>query len=63
MNSRPQLSETPMNTSMPTWIMRRTLTRSAMTPATPESSRNGTQWAMTAKPASAGEWNFWNSTQ
>jgi hypothetical protein len=32
-------------------------------PAYTEKSRNGTQWLMTANPASIGEWNAWKMTQ
>ena len=28
-----------------------------------ENNRNGSQCETTAKPPSAGEWNFWNTTQ
>ena len=28
-----------------------------------ENTRNGNQCDTTAKPANAGEWNFWNSIQ
>ena len=37
--------------------------RSARAPAWTENRRNGTQWLMTAKPASVGEWNAWKMTQ
>ena len=32
-------------------------------PEATENSRNGSQCETMAKPASAGEWNFWNTTQ
>ncbi len=35
----------------------------ASPPTATEKNRNGSQCDSTAKPASAGEWNFWNTTQ
>ena len=52
-----------MNSTMPAWMMRRGSNRSASAPAATEKIRNGSQCDSTAKPASAGEWNFWNTTQ
>ncbi len=57
-NSTPQPIDTAMNTAMPSWMMRRGSWRSARPPDQRAKSRNGTQCEMTAKPASAGEWNF-----
>jgi len=37
--------------------------RSARAPVYTEKTRNGTQWLMTAKPASVGEWNDSKMTQ
>ena len=48
---------------MPLWIMRRGSTRSASPPTATENSRNGSQCEITAKPPSAGDWNFWNAIQ
>ena len=47
-----------MNRACAAWIRRRQSYRSASDPKYTENSRNGTQWLMTSKPASAGEWNF-----
>ena len=52
-----------MKSSMPHWMIRRGSNRSASAPTATENSRNGSQCDSTAKPASAGEWNFWNTTQ
>ena len=52
-----------MKSSIPHWMMRRGSNRSASEPTATENSRNGSQCDSTAKPASAGEWNFWNTTQ
>ncbi len=52
-----------MKSSMPTWMMRRGSKRSASAPEYTENSRNGSQCESTAKPASAGDWNFWNIIQ
>jgi hypothetical protein len=43
--------------------MRRGSKRSASAPLATENTRNGNQCETTAKPANAGEWNFWNSIQ
>ena len=48
---------------MPIWMRRRGSKRSASAPDQIEKKRNGTQCEMTAKPASAGDWNFWNMIQ
>ena len=48
---------------MPSWISRRGSTRSASAPTGTEKNRNGSQCDTTANPPSAGEWNFWNTTQ
>ena len=52
-----------MNSAMPHWMRRRGSKRSASAPATTENNRNGSQWDTTAKPARAGDWNFWNTIQ
>ena len=52
-----------MNSTMPTWMMRRGSKRSASAPDQTENNRNGSQCEITAKPPSAGEWNFWNIIQ
>ena len=52
-----------MKSSIPHWMIRRGSNRSASEPTATENSRNGSQCDSTAKPASAGEWNFWNTTQ
>ncbi len=57
-NKMPQPSEQSMNSSMPNWMMRRASKRSASAPDQIENNRNGSQCEITAKPPSAGEWNF-----
>ncbi len=57
-NSTPQPSEHSMNSSMPNWMIRRESKRSVSAPDQIENNRNGSQCEITAKPASAGEWNF-----
>ena len=52
-----------MNSTCAPWISRRQSYRSASEPKYTENSKNGTQWLMTSKPVSAGEWNFCHSTQ
>ncbi len=52
-----------MNSTMPIWISRRGSKRSPSAPAATENSRYGNQCEMTAKPPSAGEWNFCHMTQ
>ena len=52
-----------MNSAMPAWMMRRGSARSLSAPTGTEKNRNGSQCDSTAKPPSAGEWNFWYSTQ
>jgi hypothetical protein len=44
-------------------MMRRGSTRSVSAPTATENRRNGSQCDTTANPASAGERNFWNTTQ
>ena len=44
-----------MNSSMPSWMMRRGSKRSASAPEYTEKKRNGSQCDSTAKPPSAGE--------
>ena len=56
-NMMPQLTDTPMYISIPTWMSLRMSKRSANPPLTPASSRKGIQCDMTANPPSAGEWN------
>ena len=52
-----------MNSPWPAWMSLRQSYRSASDPVYTENRRNGTQWLMTAKPASVGEWNAWKMTQ
>ena len=52
-----------MKSSAPAWMMRRESKRSLRAPTGTENARNGSQCETTAKPPSAGEWNFWNITQ
>ncbi len=54
----PQPSEAVMNSAIPIWIRRRGSKRSDRAPAGTANSRNGSQCDTTAKPPSAGEWNF-----
>jgi hypothetical protein len=63
MKKMPHPADATMNSSIPHWMMRRGSNRSASPPTATENSRNGSQCDSTAKPASAGEWNFWNTTQ
>ncbi len=63
MKKNPHPADATMNSSIPHWMMRRGSNRSASAPTATENSRNGSQCDSTAKPASAGEWNFWNTTQ
>ncbi|GMA86487.1 hypothetical protein GCM10025868_17370 [Angustibacter aerolatus] len=62
-NSTPQATETSMNSACAAWMTRRQSCRSASDPNHTEQSRNGTQWLITWKPVSAGEWNVCHSTQ
>jgi len=62
-NSRPHATDTSAKMVVPIWICRRGSWRSAAAPEAIEKSRNGTQCEMIAKPARAGEWNFWNMIQ
>ena len=52
-----------MKKSIPIWMMRRGSKRSASAPDHTERNRKGSQCESTAKPPSAGEWNFWNMIQ
>jgi hypothetical protein len=52
-----------MNSAMPIWMIRRGSKRSASAPEATENIRNGSQCDTMAKPASAGEWNFWYTIQ
>ena len=61
--NQPQPSEAAMNMPMPIWIRRRGSKRSASAPDSTEKNRNGSQCETTAKPARAGELNFWYITQ
>ena len=62
-NMMPQPTDTASSISIPTWMRRRMSMRSARAPLYPASSRNGTQWEITANPPRAGEWNFSYITQ
>ncbi len=61
--SSAQASEASANSPCEIWMSLRQSNRSASEPAYTEKSRNGTQWLMTANPASIGEWNAWKMTQ
>ncbi len=63
MNRMPQDADTAMNRACAPWMSLRQSWRSASAPKYGDSSRNGSQWLMTSKPVSAGEWNFSHSTQ
>ncbi len=54
--STPQAIDTAANSSCPAWMTRRQSNRSARAPNGIDSSRNGSQWLNTSKPASTGEW-------
>jgi len=62
-NSTPQLIETSMNSPCEAWMSRRQSYLSASAPKYTDSNRNGSQWLITAKPASSGDWNVCHSTQ
>ena len=59
----PQTSEHDMKSTMPIWMRRRGSYLSASAPAKTPKISVGSQWAMMAKPARAGEWNFWKIIQ
>jgi hypothetical protein len=63
MKKIPHPADATIKSSIPHWMMQRGSNRSASEPTATENSRNGSQCDSTAKPASAGEWNFWNTTQ
>jgi hypothetical protein len=52
-----------MNSACDPWMSLRQSKRSARAPKYGDSSRNGSQWLMTSKPVSAGEWNRFQMTQ
>ena len=62
-NSRPQLRDTTANRPWAIWMMRRQSYFSANPPNSTENSRNGSQWLITWKPTSHGDWNTSHSTQ
>jgi hypothetical protein len=56
-NSTAHENEASANSPCEIWMSLRQSKRSARAPAYTEKSRKGTQWLMTANPASVGEWN------
>jgi len=62
-NRTAQASDASIKSAWATWMSLRQSKLSARTPAYTENTRYGTQWLMTAKPASVGEWKDWKMTQ
>ena len=62
-NRMPQHTDAAANRPSAIWIRRRQSKRSARLPKNTEKNRWGSQWLITAKPASNGEWNACHMTQ
>ena len=62
-NSTPQPRDTNANSPCAIWMMRRQSYFSARPPKSTDSSRKGSQWLITWKPTSHGEWKVCQSTQ
>ena len=62
-NRNPQISDASPKAAHDTWMMRRQSKRSASPPNGIEKNRCGSQWLITANPASSGEWKVCHITK